>query len=196
MGKAEAFALAALIGVAAAAGAGWRDQASAFDVQRLADLGQSRAKGLQEAAAAAPADVDAVRSLLEAGTVAAEPRALQGIWRCRMMKLGGLTPAIVYGWFRCRISEKNGALVFEKLTGSQRTRGTLYPEDRGFVYLGASFVAGEKPHGYSGKGASVGAPATPDDEIGLLSLLYDGRARLELPAPVQESDFEVIELKR
>jgi len=102
----------------------------------------------------------------------------------------------VYGWFRCRISLKGGAPYFEKLTGSQRTSGFLYPQGGGFVYLGASSVTGEPPHRYSGNGAEAGAAATPDDQIGLLSRLADGRARLELPYPRLESTFDVIELKR
>jgi hypothetical protein len=176
--------------------AGWQDDAAPNDVQRLAQLAESRAKGLDEAQAAAPADLAAIRSVLQSGAVSASPRALAGKWRCRTMKLGGLTPAIVYSWFNCRISETGGVLKFEKLTGSQRTSGTLYPDGEGYVYLGASYVAGETPHPYSGNRAGAGAGETPDDQIGRLSLLYDGRARLELPYPTRESTFDVIELKR
>ena len=180
--------------------AGWHDEASPADAQRLSQLAESRAKGLMEAANGAPSDVTAIRSILQAGPVAASPSQFLGTWRCRTMKLGGLTPTIVYSWFKCRISERGGQLWFEKLGGSQRTSGSLYPDGGGFVYLGASYVhytgANEKPPHYSGTGASVGAGQTPDDQIGLLSLTYDGRARLELPYPVQESTFDVIELKR
>ena len=176
--------------------AGWQDNAAPSDVQRLAQLSESRAKGLQEASRAAPSDLAAIQSVLQSGTVSASAGALKGKWRCRMMKLGGLTPAIVYSWFSCRIGDSHGALAFEKLSGSQRTSGTLYPDGQGYVYLGASYVTGEKPHAYSGTGAAAGAAATPDDQIGHLSLLYDGRARLELPYPTQESTFDVIELKR
>jgi hypothetical protein len=199
-GKAEAAALIALLFLTAAAAAGWREEAAPRDVERLSHLSESRAKGMQEAAQASPADVAAIRSILQSGAITASPSALKGNWRCRSMKLGGLTPAIVYSWFRCRISEKGGALFFEKLSGSQRTSGYLYPEQGGYVYLGASYVTGygpnEKPPHYSGAAAAAGAPATPDDQIGLLSQLYDGRLRLELPYPVQESTFDVIELKR
>jgi hypothetical protein len=194
-GKAEAVALIVLLSVSAAS-AGWHEDAAPSDVQRLAQLSEARGKGLGEAARAAPSDLAAINSVLRSGTVPASSRALTGKWRCRMMKLGGLTPAIVYSWFSCRISESGGALAFEKLSGSQRTSGTLYPDGQGFVYLGASYVTGEKPHPYSGRGAAAGAEVTPDDQIGSLSLLYDGRARLELPYPTQESTFDVIELKR
>jgi len=183
--------------IATAANAGWHDEASQFDAQRLSRLDESRAKGLDEASrGASPSDLAAIDSVLHAQAASASPAALSGIWRCRTIKLGGVTPDVIYSWFRCRISERGGALFFEKLSGSQRTSGFLYGEGGGYVYLGASYVTGEKPPHYSGNGVAVGAPATPDDQIGLLSLLADGRARLELPYPVQESTFDVIELKR
>jgi len=187
--------------IATAANAGWRDEASQFDAQRLSRLDESRAKGLDEASrGASPSDLAAIDSVIHAQVTTASPSALTGVWRCRTIKLGGLTPDVIYSWFRCRISERGGALFFEKLSGSQRTSGFLYSEGSGYVYLGASYVTAygppEKPPVYSGRGASAGAAATPDDQIGLLSLLADGRARLELPYPVQESTFDVIELKR
>ena len=187
--------------IATAANAGWRDEASQFDAQRLSRLDESRAKGLDEASrGASPSDLAAIDSVIHAQVTTASPSALTGTWRCRTIKLGGLTPDVIYSWFRCRISERGGALFFEKLSGSQRTTGFLYSEGSGYVYLGASYVTAygppEKPPVYSGRGASAGAAATPDDQIGLLSLLADGRARLELPYPVQESTFDVIELKR
>ena len=196
--KAKLAAVATLLLLSAAANAGWRDDASASDVQRLGQLAEAKAKALVEAESGKPSDVAAIKSILQEGPVSAGH--LTGTWKCRTMKLGGLTPTIVYSWFTCRISEKEGRLFFEKLGGSQRTSGYLYPDAGGYVYLGASYVhyngANEKPPVYSGTGAAAGASATPDDQIGLLTLTYDGRARLELPYPVQESTFDVIELKR
>jgi hypothetical protein len=197
MRKLEVFAIASLLLVATAANAGWQDQASRFDAQRLSRLDESRAKGLDEAARGAPAaDLAAIRSVLDAPAVDASSSAIEGTWRCRTIKLGGITPDVIYTWFRCRISLKGGAPYFEKLTGSQRSSGFLYPQGGGFVYLGASYITGETAHRYSGNGAEAGAGATPDDQIGLLSLLSDGRARIEFPYPLQESTFDVIELKR
>ena len=197
MRKLEVFAIASFLLVSTAANAGWQEQASRFDAQRLSRLDESRAKGLDEASRGAPAaDLAAIRSVLDAPAVEASSSAVEGAWRCRTIKLGGITPDVVYGWFRCRISLKGGAPYFEKLTGSQRTSGFLYPQGGGFVYLGASYVIGEQPHAYSGNGAEAGAGATPDDQIGLFSLLADGRARLELPYPRLESTFDVIELRR
>jgi|WetSurMetagenome_2_1015567.scaffolds.fasta_scaffold563691_2 hypothetical protein len=198
-GKAEAAVLALLL-LSAAAQAGWRDEAAPGDVERLSHLAEARAQGLQDAASGKPGDVAAIQSILQSGAVPASAATLKGTWRCRSMKLGGVSPEIVYSWFKCRIADKGGRLFFEKLTGSTRTSGYLYPEGEDYVYLGAAYVASygpaEKRPAYSGNSASAGASATPDDQIGLLSQLYDGRLRLELPYPVQESSFDVIELKR
>jgi hypothetical protein len=56
-------------------------------------------------------------------------------------------------------------------------------------------VKGEQPHRYSGNGASAGAEATPDDQIGRMTATSNG-ARLEMPYPVQESRMDVVELRR
>jgi hypothetical protein len=197
MGRKPIFAILAMVLTGTAANAGWRDQASGFDAHRLSQLDESRAKGLDEASrGATPSDLDAIHSVLDARIATATPSKIVGIWHCRTIKLGGITPNVIYSWFNCRISEHGKALYFEKLSGSQRTSGWLHPEGHGYVYLGASYVTGEKPHRYSGNGAEAGAAATPDDQIGYLSFLADGRARLELPYPRLESTFDVIELKR
>jgi len=185
---ASAFALAA-----SGAEAGWQDTASPYDVQRLAKLEEAKAKALGEAQAGS--DMDVIRAVLDPAPISGG--ALAGHWRCRTIKLGGMTPSMVYSWFSCRIADRGGHLFFEKLSGSQRTSGWLYPQgDGSYVYLGATSMNSEKPHAYSGSGASAGATATPDDQIGVLSAIGDGRARIELPYPVQESTFDVIELKR
>ena len=66
----------------------------------------------------------------------------------------------------------------------------------GLVLLGANTVKGEPERHYSGNGASVGASATPDDAVGVMTSIGPGHARVEFPYPVQESTFDVIELKR
>jgi hypothetical protein len=57
-------------------------------------------------------------------------------------------------------------------------------------------VKGEPERHYSGNGASVGVPATPDDAVGVMTSIGPGHARVEFPYPVQESTFDVLELKR
>jgi len=183
----KAFLVALALCVPAFASAGWQDQASSFDQGRLARIDEARARGMSEAG-----DVPAAREALDAQ---ASGGSVTGAWRCRTIKLGGMARAVVYSWFHCRIRAYAGGLMFEKTGGTQRMAGRLYAEGDGYVYLGASWVKGEQPHRYSGGGASVGARATPDDQVGRLTATSYG-ARLELPFPVQESVFDVIELRR
>ena len=184
--------------LASGAEAGWQDDASAYDVGRLGKLSESKTKALAEAeSGASRADLAAIHAVLDAPPQSVAPERLAGDWRCRTIKLGGMTPDVIYSWFRCRVGEHDGRLYFAKLSGSQRTNGYLYPDaSGGLVYLGASSVIGEPLHSYSGAGASAGAQATPDDQIGLLIPTGASSARIEFPYPVQESTFVVIELRR
>jgi len=189
------FLIAALIAFSTVAQAGWRDEATPSDVGRISKLDESRAKGLAEAQAGS--DMATIRAVLDPAPEAIGEGTLAGKWHCRTIKLGGLTPDVVYGWFNCRVSHRDGGLFFEKITGSQRVAGMLYPrEEGGYVLLGATSVGNEPPHRYSGNHESAGAETTPDDAVGVLSAIGANRARIEFPYPVQESTFDVIELKR
>jgi len=179
------------------ASADWRQQASDNDIARLAQLDLARARGLQAArAGGGRGDASAIAAALSPQGHAIAESALPGAWRCRQIKLGGMTSYLVYGWFDCRIRRVGGGLFFEKRSGGQRTNGFLKPDHGSFVYLGASNVEGEPAHRYSGRAASLGPEGTPDDQIGLLSGIGNNHLRLELPAPEQQSDFDVIELRR
>lgn len=184
----EALVMTLALAVPVAAHAGWRDVASSYDQGRLARLEQARSEGMADSGG-----MPGVQEAMSAPVVS--PGGLAGHYRCRTIKLGGAMPSIAYTWHNCRISERGGYLVFEKLDGTQRMAGALYPEAGGYVYLGASWVKGETPHRYSGPGASVGARATPDDQAGMLYATARG-ARIEMPYPVQESTFDIIELRR
>jgi hypothetical protein len=188
---------AALAASITAASAGWQDQASDFDKGRLAALGDAKTKALGEAkGSGGTGDASAIDAVLGPASHAPSAGEVTGSWRCRTLKLGGVTPYVVYSWFNCRIAMRGGGLFLEKTSGSTRTAGFLYPGDGGLVYLGASSVVGEPQHVYSGNGASAGAAATPDDQIGILTAISANHLRLEMPYPVQESTFDVLELKR
>ena len=139
------------------------------DSARLTDLAACRASArIAEAEhARGTGDFRAIRETFDADAHAVPERALVGTWRCRQMKLGGMTGYAVFNWFPCRISKVNGGIWFEK-QGTQRMAGYLYPEDGVWVYLGAQSAKGEPLHRYSGSGASVGAAINPDDQVGLL----------------------------
>jgi hypothetical protein len=194
--KASSFLLLTALLAATSAHAAWRDQATTFDQGRLLRLSEARAKGWDAARSGSGVGDPSAITVLDAKAARSTAADYVGAWRCRTIKLGGMTPYIVYGWFNCRVSKRDGELFLEKISGSQRTQGFLYEDDGAVIYLGASSVGTEPPHTYSGKGASVGAPTTPDDQIGVLTMIGKGHARLELPFPAQESVFDVLELIR
>jgi hypothetical protein len=190
--------LGAAILIPSMALAGWRDEASDFDIQRLQILEQWRDKAIWEAQhySDGTGDFNALRSVLEPQGRSVPGQALVGNWRCRNMKMGGVNAYIVYQWFNCSIRAVNGGLFLEKTSGTLRTMGFLYPENGAWVYLGAQAVKGERWQPYSGRNASFGAPATPDDQIGLLTGIGNNRLRLEIPGPVEESTYDIIEFAR
>ena len=102
--------------IATPAFAGWQDTASAFDANRLAKLSESKAKGLEEAEHGASAsDLAIIHGVLDAPP--APGGELTGNWRCRTIKLGGMTPDVIYSWFRCRITDEGGTMHFAKISG-------------------------------------------------------------------------------
>src|SRR6185312_9315967 len=122
-----------------AAHADWREEASSYDIERMGHLEQSRLQGLSEAArGGGTGNPAAILETLSPAGFPVPASALEGGWRCRQMKLGGITPYIVYGWFHCRIHAVNGGLFFEKLDGTLRSQGFLYPEGGAWIYLGAT----------------------------------------------------------
>lgn len=110
-----------------------------------------------------------------------------GNWRCRYIKLGGDPALTVYGWFSCRIFDDGAGWVVQKVDASQRSMGRLYniPREQ-LLYLGAMHYAYEDPIWF-------GDDPTRN-QLALLSRLDDGRMRLEFPAPLVESDFDILEL--
>jgi hypothetical protein len=177
--------------------ADWRQQASPADINRLVQLPSIRMRAINAAQTwQGQGDFNAMRRVLEPEARTVPARAMLGNWRCRQMKLGGMSPYIVYdSWFLCNIRYVNGGLLFQKVTGTQRTIGFLYPEKGSWVYLGASSAKDEPWHNYSGRTPSIGAEVTPDDQIGLLTGIGNNHLRLEIPA-IQESLLDVIELAR
>jgi hypothetical protein len=193
------FVLAAALTLAASgsAFAGWREEISGYDNGRLNNLQAARQRAIAEAERGhGTGDFRAIKETFEPIGHDVPERALYGTWRCRQMKLGGMTDYAVFSWFPCRISRVNGGIWFEK-QGTQRMAGYLYPQNGLWVYLGAQSARGEPWHRYSGNGPSIGAVANPDDQVGVLVGIGNNRLRIDLPSPAtQESDFDSIELVR
>jgi hypothetical protein len=196
-GTRKAF-LALALSLAATPGyAGWRDEAAPADIERIEQLPQIRAAAIQDAQhGQGRGDWRVIPRVMDPEGRGIPAQALVGNWRCRQIKLGRMTSYMVYDqWFSCNVRPFRGGLLLQKMNGSQRFVGFLFPENGAWVYLGASSARGEPYHNYSGASPALGAQVTPDDQIGLLTGIGDNHLRLEIPA-IQESLLDVVEFAR
>ncbi|PKQ09677.1 MAG: hypothetical protein CVT73_01335 [Alphaproteobacteria bacterium HGW-Alphaproteobacteria-12] len=178
----------------------WKSQATPHDLDRLTRYEDAVTKGMMESQVAGEENgsYNELVSVMEGETIAADPAALAGQWNCRILKAGGpFAGFVVYGWFRCEVRERDGRLFFEKLSGSQRQSGYLYPRDpKSWVLLATPNKDHSGPiRDYSGPEGGVTDPQLID-EPAVVSLLADGRARTVFPWPELESTFNVLEMKR
>ena len=161
------------------------------DTYRIEHLASARTAGLAAALKAESADDRAaVSSLFEAGLspIVSMP---EGDYRCRTLKLGGMSDLVVYAWFTCAVAAEAGGLTIRKTTGSQNFSGALVPAGSGLLYTGVLVYGDEnaaKPYGSDPERDQVGC-VTKDFEDGSGFVL-------ELPYPQFESVFDVIELRR
>lgn len=159
------------------------------DVEVLAEFDTRRAAAI--ATATGVSDTAAVATLVEVLSGEGLPfdadQDPSGDWRCRFLKLGGDPALTVHGWFSCSILDDGTGWVLQKTTGSQRSMGRLYrlTEER-LLYLGALHYDHEAPIWF-GEDPSR-------NQMAVLTRLDDGRLRLEFPAPLAASAFDILEL--
>ncbi|WP_182912813.1 DUF4893 domain-containing protein [Paracoccus onubensis] len=170
----------------------------ADDARRLQELDASAGAALRQAfAGGAPEDIAELTKALAGAPLSPEDAlaALPGEWSCRTIKLGKNLPLVVYQEFRCLVSE-NGE--FEKLSGSQRSRGKLHLDGERLVYLGTGFVSGETPVPYADLPEQVDTQTTPQlmPEIGVVEMTAPDHARILFPDPYLESRMDLILLRR
>lgn len=178
--------------------ADWRQVVSAADAANLGRLDQAWRLGRAEAEDKGFAEqVEALGPLVDpnagqAGRLQPPP----GTYRCRTVKLGSNSPGglgyVEYPFFRCTIElTPGGDLILTKTTGSQRTRGLLYPDtDRRLVFVGAQAWGMDE----------TGFPRYGDqpvrDQVGVFERIGSNRWRLVIPWPKVESKLEILELVR
>lgn len=118
-----------------------------------------------------------------------------GAYRCRTIKIGaknrGGLAFVDYPFFRCTVElTPGGDLILTKTTGSQRTRGLLYPDtDNRLVFIGAQ-AWGDDETAYPAYGDQ---PVR--DQVGALERIGPARWRLVIPWPTLEAKLEILELK-
>lgn len=159
------------------------------DKARLETYDATRKQALEEAKAGTPADVATLDQLLAKPLLSVPDFDMAGNWQCRTIKAGGIGQLVVYGWFKCKVSDDGSGWQLEKLSGSQRTKGRFYDDgEKRSIYLGSGFIAGDKPKAY-GSG-----PET--DQIGYAFRTGPAEWRIEFPAPKYESKLDIIEFRR
>ncbi|GAA2817766.1 uncharacterized protein DUF4893 [Aminobacter aminovorans] len=159
------------------------------DKARLEKYDATRTDALQAAKAGAARDVAVLDAIAASKPLSFSDFDMTGSWQCRTIKAGGLGPLVVYGWFKCKVTDDGSGWMLEKISGSQRTKGRFYTDsDTRLIYLGSGFVAGEKPKAY-GRGPDT-------DQVGYAFRSGPAEWRIELPAPRYESKLDIIEFRR
>lgn len=174
----------------------WRQVASAADADNLARLDEAWRLARDEAEDAGFAD-ELKRLGVLIDPSAGQSGRLQpapGAYRCRTIKMGSKSgnglAFVDYPFFRCSVElTPGGDLILSKTTGSQRTRGLLYPDtDNRLVFIGAQ-AWGDDETSYPAYGDQ---PVR--DEVGVFERIGPNRWRLVTPWPTVESRLDILEL--
>ena len=160
------------------------------DRDRIASFDEARKEGLEGARAGGSAeDLAIVDEILARPHVSFEGFDMTGDWQCRTIKLAGPAPLVVYGWFRCRVSDDGSGWRLQKLSGSQRTTGRFFTEsDTALTYLGTLSIGNDAPVVYG---------SDPDaDQIGRAYRTGPDTWHIAFPYPRYESRFDLLEFRR
>ena len=106
-------------------------------------------------------------------------------------KAEGGVAYLAYPYFQCSVElTPGGDLILTKGTGSQRSRGLLYPDtDRRLVFIGAQAWGDERDYPRYGQNPER-------DQIGAFERIGANHWRLVIPWPKQEAKLEILELVR
>ena len=183
--------------IALAAPASAQETIRPADAARLQGYTTAIGDALIEAlAGGSAADVAALTKALSGKPDIAFDETLAGKWKCRTIKLGGLNPLVVYTPFDCQFDIAGGGFSFEKLTGSQRTKGTIQLRDGRAIYVGVGYVRGQTPPAYKDLPAEFTSDGSIQTQIAVFARISNTRARLLFPSPAVESAFDILELTR
>ena len=162
---------------------------TAADKARLDKYGETRKAALEEAKAGNPTEVKQLDALLARPLAAFSDKDLTGNWKCRTIKVGGLSPLVIYGWFKCKVTDDGSGWRLGKLTGSQRTTGRFFDDgEKRAIYLG-SFSVNDDPAKPYGSGPE-------SNQVGYAFRNSATEWRIEFPAPYYESKLDIMEFKR
>jgi hypothetical protein len=151
-------------------------------------------EGALEAARQAGHGADIVRegALLDPDAALAGPAIPNGMYRCRLIKLGGQTGEtrayLATPVFTCRVRQERQLQRLAKLSGDQRYLGLIFPGDAiRNVFLGTLVLADERRALQYGQDEKR-------DVVGYVERIGPRRWRLVMPQPHFESRLDVMEL--
>jgi hypothetical protein len=171
----------------------WRQVVTSADRARLRDWRTAFTRALAQARAAGhAADLAREGKLLEPDAAIGPVPIPNGLYRCRVIKVGAKTPGLLdyvaYPAFACRVGQERELQGFNKLTGSQRPSGVIFLADPlRQVFLGTLVLGDER-------GAMQYGRDQDRDIAGWVERIGDRRWRMILPYPHYESTLDVIEL--
>jgi hypothetical protein len=171
----------------------WRDVATPADRERLHDWRKTFVEALNSARKSGhSAEIAAQGALLDPDSALGGQALLNGMYRCRVIKLGakseGMLDFVAYPDFSCRVGAERELQRLEKLSGSQRYVGLIFPNDAmRQVFLGTLVLGDETRAMQYGE--------DPDRNIaGYVERIGPNRWRLIMPNPHFESQLDVMEL--
>lgn len=171
----------------------YKEVASENDRNRLRDWRKTFVTALGESAKAGhQASIAGEGALLEPDAAIAGPAIPNGMYRCRVVKLGakdpGNLPYAAYGPFTCRVRQERALQRLGKLSGPQRYVGLIFPGDPlRNVFLGTLVFADEN------RALQYGQDELRD-VAGYVERIGPNRWRLVMPQPHFESRLDVMEL--
>jgi hypothetical protein len=171
----------------------WREVATSDDQARLRDW-----RTIFVAALAAARDAGHSAEIAREGALLDPDSALgggpipNGTYRCRVIKLGakaqGNLDYVSYPGFTCRVAAERSLQQLDKLNGSQRYDGLIFPGDAmRQVFLGTLVLGDES------RALQYGQDETRD-VAGHVERIGPRRWRLIMPKPHFESQLDVMEL--
>jgi len=138
------------------------------------------------------AEITREGALLDPDAALAGPAIPNGMYRCRVIKLGAKDPGnldyVSYGGFTCRVKQEHALQRLGKLSGQQRYVGLIFPGDAIHnVFLGTLVLADERRALQYGQDEQR-------DVAGYVERIGSSRWRLVMPQPHFESRLDVMEL--
>lgn len=170
----------------------WRTIATDEDRARLRGWRDAFVSALEEARSSGHiAEIGREGRLLDPDA-AIGGRIPDGLYRCRVIKLGSQSPGmldyVAYPAFTCQVRQEGKVQSFAKLGGSQRQVGLIFPNDQlRQVFLGTIMLGDE--------GRAMQYGVDPDRDLaGFVERIGPERWRLIMPRPHFESVLDVMEL--